>query len=48
MNNVREVLSVIGLVLFALGAVAIPFVILGSIYGLIGYVAYKTFVFLLG
>lgn len=48
MKEIKEILSVIFLTILTLGMAAIPFFLLGLIYGFIGYIAYKTFMFLVG
>lgn len=48
MKEIKEILSVIFFTILTLGMAAIPFFLLGLIYGFIGYVAYKAFMFFLG
>lgn len=48
MKEIKELLGVVFLTILTLGMAAIPFFLLGLIYGFIGYVAYKTFMFFAG
>lgn len=48
MKEIKELLGVVFLTILTLGMAAIPFFLLGLIYGFIGYVAYKAFMFFAG
>lgn len=47
-ERIKELFSASLLAMATIAAATLPFFLLGIVYGFIGYIAYKTFMFLVG